>query len=79
MCILPVVLLDQLRHWDVATGLPCLQSVVQAYQVWLETEHDALIISNNDVLVPDGVIDDLLHALTAEGTLSWPLHIRHSA
>lgn len=53
----------------VVTGLHCLCLAVQAYQEWLQTEHDALVISNNDVLVPDGVIDDLLHAMTAEGTL----------
>ena len=39
----------------------------QAYQLWLQTDHDAMIISNNDVLMPNGVIDDLLYAMTPEG------------
>lgn len=38
-----------------------------AYQVWQDTDHEALIIANNDVLLPDGVVSSLLAAMTAAG------------
>ena len=42
---------------------------MQAYRLWLQTEHEYLFFVNNDVLVPDGVIDALARAMTAEGSL----------
>lgn len=40
---------------------------MQAYRAWLETDHQFLFYVNNDVLVPDGVIDALARAMTKEG------------
>ncbi len=41
----------------------------QGYQHWLnKTDHEAMVFSNNDVLIPDGVLDSLLVALTPEGS-----------
>ena len=40
---------------------------MQAYRTWLETEHEWLFYVNNDVLVPDGAIDAMAQAMTAEG------------
>lgn len=42
--------------------------LTQAYRTWLETEHEWLFYVNNDVLVPDGAIDAMAQAMTAEGT-----------
>lgn len=42
--------------------------VLQAYREWQRnTSADDLFIINNDVLVPDGVIDAMAAALTPEG------------
>lgn len=38
-----------------------------AYQAWLSTTLPYLFISNNDVLIPNGVLDALSHAFTPEG------------
>ncbi len=40
---------------------------MQAYREWRNSSHESLFIINNDVLVPDGVIDKLAAALTPEG------------
>ncbi len=40
----------------------------QANQQWKAGSADALFIINNDVLVPDGALSALAHALTPEGT-----------
>lgn len=44
--------------------LPCAS---QAYRAWLDTDHEFLFYVNNDVLVPDGVVDALARAMTPEG------------
>ena len=44
--------------------LPCTS---QAYRAWLDTDHEFLFYVNNDVLVPDGVVDALARAMTPEG------------
>jgi hypothetical protein len=46
----------------------CAWVLQQAYREWQRnTSVDALFIINNDVLVPDGVIDAMASALTPEG------------
>lgn len=45
----------------------------RAYQYYLEHGYDKLIISNNDVLVPDGVVDKLQAALNNGCDLVTPL------
>lgn len=35
--------------------------------MWRDTDHEALIIANNDVLLPDGAVTSLLAAMTAAG------------
>lgn len=42
---------------------------MQAYQVWRDTDHQALIIANNDVLVPDGAVTSLLAAMVPAGRM----------
>ncbi len=39
----------------------------QAYRAWLNSSHEWLFYVNNDVLIPDGVIDILTRAMTPEG------------
>ena len=39
----------------------------QAYRYWKNSSHEYLFISNNDVLVPDGVMTSLMHAMRDGG------------
>ena len=48
----------------------CGRAAGQAYQQWKAGGADALFIINNDVLVPDGALSALAHALTPEGARS---------
>ena len=49
------------------------RAACQAYQQWKAGESDAMFIINNDVLVPDGALSALAHALTPEGARSLPV------
>lgn len=37
------------------------------YKTWMKSSHGALFIGNNDVLIPNGVLNAMTHAMTPEG------------